>query len=225
MNTDLRFEYKYLISYSEYQHLKNYISFFMNEDKLAHTNKYSVCSLYFDTQNLDFYKQKVEGLFEHNKIRMRQYQNFFDPNSPLWLESKQKRGISQIKKRIKLNNLEHAQNYMFTKNDSYFYELNSINPLTPSLLILYDREAYELLIDNLRLRITFDSNLLATNPENYKFIKAKDRLFNNGQERILLEIKYDKAELPKVILQLIKKFQLNRISFSKYAQGLDYYLR
>jgi hypothetical protein len=213
---NIRYEYKYLISYREYLIIKDYIKFTLPNDRSG--EKYSISSIYFDTANFDMYKQKSDGLFEHNKIRLRQYSDSFNPNEKIYLESKQKRELAQIKKRISFENIDAFKKYMQEPKNDYFYNLNQTTPLKPIVNVIYDREAYEDLIDNKRLRVTFDSNLRAESPELTTKLKQNPILTNpKFSPYILMEIKYSKRKLPDFINKLLKKFQLQNETFSKYA--------
>jgi len=68
----MRLEYKYKIPVSKLDLLRKRISAFVEPDLQYHENsEYSVKSIYFDTSQLRFYNEKIEGLKDRRKIRIR----------------------------------------------------------------------------------------------------------------------------------------------------------
>ena len=49
---------------------------------------YPVLSAYFDTSNLDYFYQKINGEFDHTKIRLRTYDRKFTHGTKVFLEAK-----------------------------------------------------------------------------------------------------------------------------------------
>ena len=70
-----REEYKYFINNADIYALKSLISEVMNIDTYAHPIKkhYTVTSLYFDTCLDNDLDEKLDGLLEREKIRLRIY--------------------------------------------------------------------------------------------------------------------------------------------------------
>lgn len=214
----IRYEYKYLLSYREYVLIKEYIRFILSPD--VNGDKYSITSIYYDTNDFLMYKQKRDGLFDHNKIRLRQYSEHFDRLKPMYLESKQKRELTQLKKRIKFNNFgEFEQHMSFDSNkNEYFHNFNLTTPIKPVVNVIYDREAFEDTIEDKRLRVTFDSNLKSQSISKSLLINEDHILKDsNHNSYIIMEVKFDNKELPEVMRKIIKKFKLQSESFSKYA--------
>lgn len=219
----IRYEYKYLLSFREYILVKEYVSFVLECD--SNGAKYPISSIYFDTNDFLMYKQKRDGFHEHNKIRLRQYTDRFDEKKPMYLESKQKRELTQLKKRKKLSSLNEFRDLMeetsFTSDstEDYFFNLNLSSPLKPVVNVIYDREAFEGQVENSRLRITFDSHLRSQSfSSNYFLLSEANILIDDDLNNyIVMEVKFDKRQLPEVVRAMIKRFKLQSESFSKYA--------
>ncbi len=193
---------------------------FMSPDKKNLSNYYPIMSLYFDTNNFDFYEQKIEGLQEHNKVRLRQYKSYFDKGEKVYLESKQKRGMTQIKKRVFFSTYSLAIESL-SDTKTYFGALNLSKGLQPTVLVKYERLAYESFSDDRRLRVTFDRNLKSEHP-NSIMKNSANILEINGNEYIIMEVKYSEKRLPLYLTKILKYYNFQNTSISKYQLGLDF---
>jgi len=186
-------------------------------------NHYPVCSLYFDTNDHEYFFQKINGEYKHIKIRLRKYtRNFFD-NGPLWLETKIKIEDRLTKKRQVIHG--KARNYLSPENWSLMEREDllrerAIYKLRPSCFIYYEREAFESFFDENKIRITFDENI-----SSYSLLgkfESRKRVFSHKDDKsILMEIKLSKDQYPNFLKDLLQQFSLKRVYFSKYAEGLS----
>ncbi|MCP4633839.1 MAG: polyphosphate polymerase domain-containing protein [candidate division Zixibacteria bacterium] len=232
-----RIEYKYLVPNKQLDAIRSEISPFVMIDPHAIDRKpqeYTVRSLYFDTPTMNCYNEKIDGIKIRKKFRIRSY-NEFGENDIIFLEIKRKYNNFISKNRAPLYN-HNLQNLFETKNiDMYIIqsERNGLSiedaqrflyhyyhdNLIPSILIVYDREAYFSKF-NERNRITFDKNLRSSH------CTITSSLFNGFSLRTLfpkhfiLEMKI-KGGMPLWARYIIGKYQLPRLALSKYTLCLD----
>ncbi|MGM0378932.1 MAG: VTC domain-containing protein [Bacillota bacterium] len=208
----MRFEYKYLIDDHIYNLLKNELSIVLDSDKNHINNEgYVVYSHYLDDINNKDYYNSLIGFKKRKKFRVRYYNDNFDY---IKLEKKIKIDDKVKKENIKINKKEYKsilnQNYNFIKNEKAKSELNS-RDYKAKLLIKYDRLAYTLPFND--IRITLDSNLRYKN--NYL---NKNKIFRNVDKEYkrILEVKFNNF-LPNHVKMILEKYNLNRLSISKYV--------
>lgn len=227
MNEVLREEKKYLIQLDEMYAISHKLSSVMSVDTHSLSEGYSVRSLYFDSLYDRDYEEKEEGIECRRKIRLR---NYSPTNNSAMLEMKQKQGVYQKKRSLKIKKEDALQlingNYsILLKQDSDFatecyYVLNEYM-YRPKTVVTYLRKAFAAKEQN--IRITFDHH-----------IKASETNFNIFDENInenyvldpflcVLEVKYNGFLLSyiKDILDCVEKPQL---SVSKYCLGRSYTL-
>jgi len=78
---------------------------FVNLDKNAkgrEHNHYTVRSIYFDTPELHFYTEKIEGVPNRKKVRLRGYDTHEQSNGVVFTEIKRKYQIPILKNRAKM---------------------------------------------------------------------------------------------------------------------------
>lgn len=233
----MRIEYKYLVPAENLNKLRNALSPFIEHDAFAlerPDKEYTVRSIYLDTPRLDYYYEKIEGVKIRKKLRIRGY-NEFHGERLVFLEIKRKNGSHSFKNRSPLlygdlpllfetGNIEE---FVLTnkKNDNplkdgkrFFYHYFKYS-LRPSVLVVYDREAY-FVKSNPRIRITLDKDLrfLASPTLIDLYDEANLRYALPG--RFVLEVKFD-HNLPLWLRDVIRKYDLKRCAVSKYAICLD----
>lgn len=227
MNEVLREEKKYLIQLDEMYAISHKLSSVMSVDTHSLSEGYSVRSLYFDSLYDRDYEEKEEGIECRRKIRLR---NYSPTSNSAMLEMKQKQGVYQKKRSLKIKKEDALQlingNYsILLKQDSDFatecyYVLNEYM-YRPKTVVTYLRKAFAAKEQN--IRITFDHH-----------IKASETNFNIFDENInenyvldpflcVLEVKYNGFLLSyiKDILDCVEKPQS---SVSKYCLGRSYTL-
>ena len=230
----MRYEYKYLVNLEKLDQLRNDFSPYLEYDqysKVNETNDYTVRSIYYDTNTMKFYRDKIDGIKNRKKIRIRTYNSPQDQN-PIFLEIKRKYGNKIIKNRsmynaklynnlIKQRCIISAINSQKNKceNSEKFMHNVLINSLIPTALISYEREAYFSKINN-SLRITFDKNIrYSIYPELNKFFNDSE-LQNTLEGFFILEIKFNDG-FPNWISDIIQKHNIVRKSLSKYSICID----
>lgn len=179
---------------------------------------YYIRSIYFDTPVDSAYQDKISGIDNREKIRIRFYG--FD-SSVIKLERKEKR-----------NNLIHKDSLGITKETAdemlacnfdsltayehplaqYIYSLSRSSTLKPVVVVDYVRRAYTHPVGN--VRITFDTRLQARTPEDN--IWEPGALYHVLNEDTILEIKFNQY-LPEHIRQLLCSVPGQRMALSKYT--------
>ncbi|MFC1712007.1 VTC domain-containing protein, partial [Patescibacteria group bacterium] len=165
------------------------------------------------------------------KLRLRTYSLLdLKKEKEIFFEIKRKQSATIIKDRgifsyntYKL--LKENKKIFFKKNKKEirkketlesFLALKKKFNMTPRLKVIYDREPLEA-VNYKNLRITFDSNIQAC--------RANDNSTNGYYKKLLpkkfvLEVKF-RGILPYWFHNIIQKYQLQRISFSKYCQAVE----
>ncbi len=215
-----RHEIKYCLNPIQYTRLSQVLKSAMLEDKHNGPDGYPIRSLYFDTYaETDFY-QKLAGIEERKKIRLRTY----SPDSAqVKLEIKRKFGNEQVKKSAIISR-ESAQKLMACDYDALLsydnriareiYEVMRIDHARPVVLIEYMRKAFIHPTNN--IRITLDTNIRSS--ETNLTLFAKKPILTPAEEFAfaLVEIKYD-AFLMRWLAELLSDYGFNLSAYSKYA--------
>ena len=225
-----RYELKYRISEQMAQRVKGFISAFLSPDPYSlrvPDRHYSICSLYMDSERFDLYRETVLDKCNRFKLRIRGYDD--EPTNPVYFEIKRKLNGIIYKSRAKASKDEIAPilkgHYLppnATEADrttlkQYVHYAHCLQA-RPIVLIRYKREAYEGQMD-IRARITFDREL--------KYLITDKPAFRmNGQgwkkvpiDFVVLEIKFTDY-FPVWLVDMIRMFNLNRQSMSKYGNAV-----
>ncbi len=238
----LRYERKYLVPNYLLDDLRSRVSGFVREDLYATSNEnglpqYTVRSIYFDSPDLSCYHEKLEGLFQRRKLRVRGYNTCADDERVV-LEIKRKIGnrINKHRAYVAYKNLEDIlltgdiDTYLDTTccmnktkavdDAKRFFFHYKIRPFLPTTIVVYEREAYHGKV-NSGTRLTFDKNIRSRN------FPAIDELFSEYDLRLLfkshfiLEIKYYNERMPGWIKNIIHDLKLRNEALSKYVLGFD----
>ena len=181
--------------------------------------KYTVTSLYFDTRDNCALNEKLDGVLEREKFRIRMYNN---NNSLIKLESKKRNGTVISKESFKINK-QLVQKLL--KGDfkggagaggaeSILFQLKH-GGFIPKVIVEYDREAYYLPWGD--IRVTFDTDL-RTYGHNTNILNVKDYpntsvFLDNFQ---IIEVKFS-AALPAYIRSALESVATKRESISKFV--------
>ncbi len=197
-------------------------------------NEYTVHSLYFDTDRLDFYQEKLAGLQERMKIRIRGY-NELSPTRPVYLEIKRKVGLSIFKRRSRI--LYRDINAILETHDIDRYIRPNSHPeemkqnalqflfhiqrrsLGPVITIAYEREPFLSRHDG-TLRITVDKNLRSSVTSALRLAYPCADYVQAMRGNVILEIKSDYA-FPLWLRLILSRMDVTREALSKYVQCID----
>ena len=215
-----RREFKYGITEYEAAELRRKLPFVAPPDPNNGPRGYLVRSLYFDTVFDTDYEAKVDGLDRRRKIRLRIY----DPDSrTVKLELKQKEGGFQRKRSLTLRRAEAermiAGDYSGLVNREeplarWLGVLMTAGCYLPRVIVEYEQEAYCRDIND--TRITFDSNLRATEADFDLFRRDLITYPVLFPGQITLEVKYNRF-LMSDIKDVLRKTDRVQISNSKYC--------
>lgn len=224
-----RHELKYYINMADYALLHRKLSLTMEQDANAAKSggEYFIRSLYFDDMDDSALREKLDGVDDRDKFRIRIY-NMSD--SLIKLECKHKEAGYIKKQSIRLSREEYEAlrrgNYTFLLGRPepfarrMFAEF-SLRPLRPVVMVDYMREAYVFPIED--VRVTFDKNvktgyrstaLFDPNVPTYPVMTDYD---------MVLEIKFNRY-LPTYIRALVQTEANARSAISKYVLCRKYEL-
>ncbi|MCM1334960.1 MAG: polyphosphate polymerase domain-containing protein [Bacteroides sp.] len=220
-----RHELKYRISRGSYEILRGRLKAVMRPDEHARDGRYRVTSLYFDDVYRSAYRDKLSGVLNRKKFRVRTYG--LDP-STIRLEEKRKDGDVGYKKTALLTPEEYrlllkgetafltAERFAGTAGEDFLWSSAAVR-LLPSVVVDYVREPYTCTAGN--VRITFDLALSAGGSLDLfdpaaRYIPA----FPDGE--VILEVKYDRF-LPSYIEEVLSGVPLLSESISKFILCSD----
>ena len=219
-----RVENKYLISEKERYLLQSYFSKVLHQDPHNGIDGYLVRSLYFDTLFDDDYQQKMDGLEERHKLRLRIYG---PSDRKVKLELKQKCGIYQQKQSLILER-EAAERLiggdlspleaMDTPLAMQLRNMMLLEVYRPKCIVEYRRFAYIYPSNN--IRITFDSQIRASLSAYGFFSEEPCASLVQMPGRCIMEVKYDNFML-SYIKDMLSKCSAAQTSASKYCLARD----
>lgn len=219
-----RHELKFLLSQIEYNNLKMLLGVLLNKDVHMETSQdYYIRSLYFDSFANQDYVSKIIGVPDRKKIRLRIY----DVNAEkVKLEIKNKENdyslkeTTTIKREDALKMSMHDYQVLLKYDDVVSrkaYHNVMLNAYMPKIIVDYEREAYLLPIENVRL--TFDKGVRASKSSD---LFAENLVMSDvmPKQQIILEVKYDKY-LPEHIKKILSSVCMQRMSISKYCMARE----
>lgn len=242
----LRHERKYLVPFYLLDDLRARFRDFIRpdiftEEDMYGKHQYTVRSIYFDSHDLRNYHDKMSGLMDRVKLRVRGY-NELEPKELVVLEVKKKKGNRILKHRcmVPYNKLTYilttgyVEPFVVLRNDQtmeqaidessrFFFHYKKRNQ-QPTCLITYEREAYHGLL-NPGIRITFDKNIRSKNYPDLSMLYTEGDLRQVFTNCFILEVKYFENEMPAWIKPIIYEFRLRTEALSKYVLGYDAHKR
>lgn len=224
-----RKEQKYLITTVQYEQLIQQISPFMRPDKFGEDGKYTVTSLYFESDDHKIYFETKNKLKYRQKLRLRIYDDT-DIHGTAFFEVKQKHKKVVNKRRMLIslseayryiNRLESCINNYEGSNIQVLREIDyfrNLYRLEPEMIVSYDRHALHCITDP-ELRITFDYNLRCRN---------EDLLLENGaygknfvdSNLVVLEVKVNDS-VPLWLTRILQQLNCEQRSASKFCTSLE----
>lgn len=193
----------------------------MSQDKhVGPTGEYHIRSLYFDDINNKALHEKLGGIRDRVKYRIRIY-NGSDKVIHFEKKIKYKDYIAKVKEpltrdmydRIMAGNYEVLNDPNKPLLTKIHHEM-SCNLLRPKVIVDYVREPY--VCDNGNVRITFDKELRTGLHAVDIFDTNLDPIRAVDNDMIILEVKYDEY-IPAYIKIALQLEGLNRQSASKYV--------
>ncbi len=213
-----RQEKKYLLSMTQAMILEQRIKAILPLDTNSGGGSYHIRSIYFDTIFDKAYEEKVAGINEREKIRIR----FYGLNQDvIKLERKEKRENLIYKEHCVID-IKTAESMIrgdfegLLRYESvlaqYVYGLAKSEGLRAVVIVDYIRRAYLHPIGN--LRVTFDSQLMSSIPSENVWEIGKT--FDVLGENIILEIKFNQI-IPTYIKEILCSVPGIKMAISKYV--------
>lgn len=221
MKDGCRHEYKYLISPAAAQLLRLRLPHIMNRDPYAGAGgQYTIRSLYFDDFSHSAHAEKMSGIRDRTKYRIRYY-NYDDR-------------VIKLERKEKLGALTRKTAQSITKADALALERCLLegcpdNPqgltqqlrraclyqgLRPWVLVDYERTPFVCSLGN--TRITLDENLRTRPYCGALFASHAAMIPVIGPEQVILEVKFDDF-LPGYLSDALADIPKDAIAISKFA--------
>ncbi|MCB0393480.1 MAG: polyphosphate polymerase domain-containing protein [Bdellovibrionales bacterium] len=224
-----RDEHKYLITWEQRDFLLEYWAPNLIKDSFVNeSGRTPVLSLYYDSPNLDFYNEKLDGVFVRSKIRLRVYDTDYREGGVAFLEIKQRFGDKIRKVRVmtkhftqELFNIEKWDMPDLLSRD-YFNSLIATYQPRPTAQVFYIREPFAA-ADGGDIRVTFDSSLIGMfTDEKLSSEVISDPLRSLMPENLaILEIKSNEMSLPPWIINGIRRAGLVQRPIPKYIAAIE----
>ena len=213
-----RYELKYLLTREEYEIVKEELLKYMQVDKYGIA---TIQSVYYDTPDYKLIRASLDKPAFKEKIRLRSYGLASDDNK-CYLEIKRKAEGLVYKRRIPINE-QDAVNFMGYKNNldnsqiskeiKYFRDY--YKNLTPSMVIIYERESF--FKENSEVRVTFDFNPRYRTYDLNLHTSLDGMPLCEGDE-VFMEIKV-LHNMPLWLTNILTKTKVKRKSISKYGEA------
>ena len=223
-----RFEFKYHVPRAIADRIIPQMLNYMVWDEYSDGDEgYEVNSLYMDSTNFKCYHEKVDGLMNRKKVRVRSYKKNWDDDNNMFLELKRRSGEVILKDRmiVKGKDFKHFLDDPFSLWNNEDYKNNflneflweyTVNKMSPTVLVTYKRKPFFSKFDR-RFRVTFDYDLSFAKPDGLNFNVGYDRVYD---DLVIMEVKFNGA-MPKWFHEVIEMYKLTKDVFSKYCAGIE----
>ncbi len=246
-----RYELKYVIPYAMIAPISEYLApycVYDNHSMAFDDRFYPVNSLYFDTVNYRFLKLRKWGIDRRFNMRVRAYGD--GTEGPYFAEVKYKTPTCVRKFRATLLTSEWptflksaisrsyagAHNSKETSSRALFQQLAEAYAIEPKIFTCYRRRAFVSTIDEYA-RVTFDidmryrpqdplgsSNCYSLSPDgaciNYDAQGVYDEE-SHYSSNVIMELKSSVGTIPVWMVELIRRFELKQVGFSKYLNSTE----
>ncbi|OKI20398.1 vacuolar transporter [Nocardiopsis sp. TSRI0078] len=226
-----RYELKYLVPVSQVADVRAELTARMRTDHNAGADGYGVWSLYYDTQRLRFYHEKIEGLRFRRKLRVRRYGETgpADEDTPVSVEIKQRVNRVTQKRRVMLpyrlarDLCDRRVRVEHPGADQAFVDevLDLIHrlDLRPTAMTGYRREPYVGVDSDLGLRVTLDHRVRGRDRDFDLRAEAENRhIISPGLA--VMEVKANERA-PYWVTDMAARFGLQVQRVSKYCQSVE----
>jgi hypothetical protein len=196
---------------------------FTNEDGVS-----PILSLYYDSPQLAFYFDKLDGIRSRQKVRIRTYGHCFRAGQTTILEIKFRKNDLVKKFRSRLTNFEESQldpanwHYEDREAEAAFDAMKEIYRLRPTVQVFYQRQAFEGAVER-DLRVTFDTSLVGMHPgERISHAVLADRSRSLMPDTLsILEVKATQ-EIPPWIYSGAIAGELQQQTIPKYITAIEF---
>lgn len=215
-----RHELKYLINHRDKELLCARLSGIMQRDANTVDGRYKIRSLYFDDYWMTAYRDKMMGVFERKKYRIRIYN---DSDSNIKLECKMKSGNYIHKKAVSLTRdetdmiLRGDYGFLLKKEKSMYHEFYYqcvSRVLRPCVIVDYEREPF--VCEAGDVRITFDTDVRSTVMFSDFFRSDLPSVYALEPGTLIMEVKYTEL-LPNIIRKALPAETSGATAASKFT--------
>lgn len=220
-----RHEYKHYLNYADYLVLRSRLAAVMKKDPhVSSKGCYQIRSLYFDNATDKALLEKISGVSEREKFRIRCYDFNYDF---IRLEKKVKRGGLGYKVSVPLTYEETEKiihgdiDWMAESKEGLIVELYfkmKNQGLRPKSIIDYTREPFICPAGNVRVTLDYD---IRTGILEKNMLSSDVVTIPSSPGTVILEVKYDNF-LPDMIRDIIQMQNRGESAFSKYEAGRRY---
>lgn len=215
-----RSEIKYLIGMAEFETLRRLLAAVMQPDPyMLSPDGYLIRSLYFDSLTDQDYFDKLDGVENRKKIRLRIYDLQTDVCK---LEIKNRFNNYNLKESLTVSRADaealiEGNTGALLQYDTPIaekaYRIMHVAHYSPRVIVEYDREAYVLPAHD--VRITFDKNVRAAfSPKLFEPFNAMTPLCE--AQTMILEVKFNQF-LPMYLQDILSCSKGQMLSVSKYC--------
>lgn len=210
---------------------------FVNLDKHAakrEDKQYTVRSIYWDTPRMDFYDEKIEGVPNRKKLRLRGYDTPEISKERVFTEIKRKYQIPILKNRCLMQYEDACALFKGHKTieevvgpdrederlnaNRFFYYMGKMQ-LVPVVLVTYEREPFLSKTDD-TIRVTLDKNLRSMAFPTLDDLYENEKLKLAMPDRFILEVKFNEY-YPGWMKAIAHTLNLKQVTASKYCICID----
>lgn len=214
-----RHEFKHEISEFDYLLLQTRLNSTLYRDSNGDNGKYKIRSLYFDNVYDTALREKIDGVNQREKFRIR---NYNDNTEFIRLEKKSKiNGLcNKVSARITAEEVDKIISgdveFMANHQEKLIRELYmkmTTKGLRPKTIVDYTREAFTFPAGNVRITLDYD---IRTGLSSCDFLDGECVTIPAGEKVIILEVKWDEY-LPEFVRDMVQLGDKQSSAFSKYA--------
>lgn len=226
-----RYEIKYFVDEMKVPELRRELAARMDTDPYSPHGGYPVTSLYYDTPDLRFYWEKIEGLRFRRKLRMRLYGNPSEctDDTPVHIEIKQRVNRVTQKRRIAVP-YGNARRWLDGRQEidcepsqrPFAHEVTTLIgnlDLRPIVTTGYLREAFVGREADLGLRVTIDHKVHGRDRD-FHFASGAQNRFVVPPRLAIVELKANER-IPYWATDLTARLDMSVVRVSKYCQSVE----
>jgi len=234
INVFRRYEKKFLLTERQYTSLLLILEANMDYDEHCLGRRpYTVRNVYYDTADSELIRKSLDKPTFREKIRIRKYGPFNQPNNEVYVEIKRKYQGIGTKRRVRLTDAEAAallEKAVLPEKEDYYSRqilseiayLTKIYPVVPAVFMSYERLAF-LDKNDKRFRLTIDRDI-RTRRDNFDFGAGPSGLSLLPKDHILMEVKVG-AAMPLWFAQALSALKIYLTSYSKYGKEFETRIR
>lgn len=226
-----RYEIKYFVDELKVPELRRELAARMDTDPFSPRGGYPVTSLYYDTPDLRFYWEKIEGLKFRRKLRLRLYGQPADCTDETSVQIEIKQRVNRVtqKRRIALP-YGLAQRWLNAREEiecdptqrAFVNEVTTLIgnlDLRPMVTTGYLREAFVGREADLGLRVTIDHKVHGRDRD-FHFASGAENRFIIPPKLAIVELKANER-VPYWATDLTARLNMSIIRVSKYCQSVE----